>query len=236
MTSVNAYWWQHLRLALFMMPILGTGCSAISKFTLLNEAHRSEWTANGVGYSYSNVSLATPAYGIVRDSLDIAAAAGPRVGSPLFLGPLLVPVIPDLILLLPGSSHDQRFNFDFRIQNRSHSTRELDLSRIKFAANGMVMEPERVISLYHGCFGQRDGAYGCDDYRAEPIGDTIALLPFNTLLIRFCFSEWHANVKGLDVSIDGAFVPSPVPPLILKRKSKVKYIPVIFPRFNHFDH
>lgn len=224
-----------MRLALFMMLILGTGCSSISKFTLLKQAHPSEWADSGTGYSYRNVRLSTPAYGIVRDSLDITAAAGPRVGNPLFLGPLLVPVIPDLILLLPGSSHDQRFNFDFRIQNRSHSTRELDLSRIIFSANGMVMEPERVISLYHGCFGQRDGAYGCDDYKAEPIGDTLPLQPFNTLMIRFYFAEWHAEVKGLEVSIDGAFVPSPVPPLILKRKSKVKYIPLIFPRFSHFD-
>lgn len=235
MTAVKTCSWDRLRLLLVTMLIFGTGCSSVSKFTLLKQAHPSEWADSGVGYSYEHVRLSTPAYGIVRDSLDITAVAGPRVGNPLFLGPILVPVIPDLILLLPGSSHDQRFSFDIRIQNRSHATRELDLSKIRFSANGVVMEPERVIALYHGCFGQRDGAYGCDDYKAEPIGDTMQLLPFNTRLIRFCFSEWHAEVKGLEVSMDGAFVPTPVPPLILKRKGTVKYIPAIFPRFSHFD-
>lgn len=234
-TIVKCCWWDLLRLVSFSMAILGTGCSSISKFTLHKQPHPSEWVVSGTGYSYQHVRLSTPAYGIVRDSMDITAVAGPRVGNPLFFGPLLVPVIPDLILLLPGSSHDQRFTFDLRIQNRAQATRKLDISNIGFSTNGMVREPKRVLSLYHGCFGQRDGAYGCNEYEADPIGDTLVLQPFNTQLIRFCFSEWHADVKGLRVSIDGAIGQEPAPILILQRKSKVKYMPVIFPRFSHFD-
>lgn len=235
MTIIKAIGWDLLRLALLSMPLLCAGCSSISKFSLLEQASTGEWAASGAGYSYRNVRLSTPTYGVQMDSLDILAAAGPRAGVPLFLGPLLVPVIPDLLLLLPGSSHDQRFSFDLRIQNRSRSARELYPSRIGFRSNGATIEPERVIALYHGCFGQREGAYGCDDYRAESIGDTLALQPFNTLLIRYCFREWHAEVKGLDVSVDGALVPGPVPPLMLRKKNKVKYLPFIFPRFSHFD-
>lgn len=217
------------------MLIWGTGCSSISKFTLLEQTKPSEWTPEGAGYVYQHVRLSTPAYGIVRDSLDIAAVAGPRVGNPLFLGPPLVPVIPDLILLFPGSVHDQLFNFDLRIQNRSHSARELDLSKIEFTSHGVVMEPERTLVLYHGCFGQRDDADGCGSRYDEPLRDPhLNVAPFNTMAIRFWFSNWHTDVKDLQVSMDDAFVSSPLPPLILKRKSKVKYIPVIFPSFNHF--
>ncbi len=210
-------------------------CSHFRGVGIRKQKGESEWKITEKPHPYWSIGTKTPVYGIKKNNLSVSIWPCPKPNWVILIGPPIVPVIPNPMLLVwpflnNGSKGDILFFVNFRFINMSTDTILIDLTKVNFENKHKVLSPSNLSMLDPHRFSYIKQDRTVNTKRNEinniPIPSFYKIKPADTLIVSYDFNEWSMDVNKLTIKFDNISNTVILPPITYKTKLNFVYQPI----------